>query len=81
MLCGGFLIYALFLTFDISPKKQVIYSGILGIIYAITDEIHQLFIPGRSGEFKDVCIDAIGVWIGICFLLLVVKIVENFKMQ
>lgn len=33
--------------------------------YAATDEVHQLFIEGRSGELKDVCIDSTGAVIGI----------------
>ncbi len=38
---------------------------IMSIIYASTDEIHQLFISGRSGEMKDICIDTIGAFIGL----------------
>jgi len=79
MLHGGFLFYALFLTYTMSAKKQVLFSGGMGIIYAITDEIHQLFVPGRSGKLEDVLIDTIGVWIGICVLLFFVKIIEIIK--
>jgi len=39
--------------------------------YAGTDELHQLFISGRSGQISDVCIDACGVVIGICAVMLV----------
>ena len=42
---GGFLFYGLFLTFKIKPNKRVILSGFLGIVYAISDEIHQAFVP------------------------------------
>ncbi|GIN13584.1 hypothetical protein J26TS2_34510 [Shouchella clausii] len=34
-------------------------------LYAVTDEIHQLFIPGRSGQFTDVLIDTAGAAAGI----------------
>ena len=47
-MAGGFLFYGFFLTFNISAKKQVIFAGILGIFYSITDEIHQLFVPRKS---------------------------------
>ena len=33
-------------------------------LYAVTDEIHQHFVPGRSGEITDVLIDSIGCLIG-----------------
>src|SRR5699024_7627341 len=29
-------------------------------LYAMSDEFHQTFIPGRSGEFRDVMIDSLG---------------------
>lgn len=34
-------------------------------LYASIDEIHQLFVPERSGQIKDVLIDAIGIGIGL----------------
>ena len=37
----------------------------------MTDEIHQLFISGRSGEIRDVCIDSLGVITGIIILLII----------
>ena len=40
-------------------------------IYACTDEFHQLFVPGRSGQFTDVLIDTAGGLIGlVCILIL-----------
>ncbi len=40
---------------------------LFGIAYAFSDEIHQLFVFGRSGRFSDVLVDAIGLLIGIFF--------------
>ena len=37
------------------------------VLYAITDEIHQTFVPGRSCELRDVCIDAAGALAGLLF--------------
>lgn len=42
----------------------------LGALYAMTDEFHQLFVPGRSGELRDVCIDAAGVLCGVVVMRL-----------
>jgi VanZ family protein len=36
-----------------------------GVLYAVSDEIHQLFVPGRAGQIRDVLIDACGVFVGI----------------
>lgn len=39
--------------------------------YAGTDEVHQLFVPGRSGQIGDVCIDSGGALAGIGIVLLI----------
>lgn len=35
------------------------------ILYAISDECHQLFIAGRSGEVRDVLVDTSGALVGL----------------
>jgi VanZ family protein len=43
-------------------------SGIavaLGTLYAVSDEVHQAFVPGRLGSPLDVAIDAAGVVCGV----------------
>ena len=50
---------------DYKIKKYIFLSIIFCIIYACTDELHQLFIPGRSGNIIDVAIDTLGSIIGI----------------
>lgn len=45
---------------------------LLTLLYAVTDELHQLFVPTREGRLRDVIIDAIGAmtaWIFIRQLL------------
>ena len=37
----------------------------LGVLYAVSDEVHQAFVPGRLGSPLDVAIDAAGVAVGI----------------
>jgi hypothetical protein len=37
----------------------------LGVAYAISDEVHQHFVPGRRGAPLDVLIDAVGVGLGV----------------
>lgn len=45
-------------------------------VYAATDEIHQLFVAGRSGRFTDVCIDGLGAALGIFVFILFVRVVR-----
>jgi len=40
---------------------------LLCVLYAVTDEIHQHFIPSRSMEFADLISDGLGAFIGQIF--------------
>ena len=55
------LVCMFFSTYNISCIKVIIYSFILCFLYACSDEIHQLYVPGRSGNIKDVFVDSIGI--------------------
>ena len=37
----------------------------LGVAYAVSDELHQSFVPGREGSPVDVAFDLVGVVIGV----------------
>ena len=50
---------------DSKIKNIFIIAILLSILYSCTDEIHQLFISGRSGSIIDVMIDSIGIILGI----------------
>lgn len=39
-------------------------SVLVAVAYAVTDEVHQLFVPGRSGRITDVLIDGAGAVVG-----------------
>lgn len=53
-------------------KNIIFYSIVISFLYAGSDEIHQLFVSGRSGQFKDVCIDMLGAIAGtFCFIFLI----------
>jgi VanZ family protein len=51
-------------------KKSPLDALLISVAYAFTDEIHQLFVPGRSGLLRDVAIDSTGM---IISSLLIVK--------
>ena len=44
-----------------------------GTIYAISDELHQYFVPGRSCEVRDMCIDSAGVAVGCIICMIILK--------
>ena len=70
----GLLLMGLLSTYKIKENWRMILSILLGMIYAASDEIHQSFIPGRSPKITDVCIDTLGVILGILLILLAIKI-------
>ncbi|MFQ8661849.1 MAG: VanZ family protein [Clostridia bacterium] len=74
----GFLLMALFSTYEnIKRKYQIYISAIIGILYAISDEIHQSFTPGRGPKITDVFIDSLGVFFGMAVILLIVEIINR----
>ena len=42
-------------------------ATVAGVIFAVSDEWHQTFVPGRSGQLTDVLIDSMGCVAGIVF--------------
>jgi VanZ family protein len=65
---------AALLQHSLDMKRRFVLALGISIIYAITDEVHQLFVHGRGGQFSDVCIDAGGALIGVLLVLLVHKL-------
>jgi VanZ family protein len=48
-------------TFNLSPLLLFVYPAGLSLLYAASDEIHQLFTPTRVCSFRDVLIDSFGI--------------------
>ncbi len=58
---------------------KVFSSLLLSVLYAVSDEYHQTYILGRSGEIRDVIIDSLGAVIGILIVLVIYKIFKAIK--
>lgn len=60
-------------AYYIISKNKICFplSVLIGVLYAVSDEIHQLYVPGRSGEVRDVLIDSSGVLLG-CFIVFLI---------
>ncbi len=68
----------LLLFIRLTVMSRFLLAWIAGIAYSITDEFHQLFVSGRSGQLTDVLIDGSGVLLG-CIVILVVCMLYSFK--
>jgi len=61
----GALVMNAMKTSKVPKFKAFIMSAILCILYAVSDEVHQFFVPGRGAQVTDVLIDSIGAISGI----------------
>lgn len=75
----GIFIMGFMNTFIISQKKKILFSFLFGIIYAITDEFHQLFSSGRTAKILDVVIDTLGVGFGILIISVIIYLIKRKK--
>lgn len=64
----GILIMSCSETYKCKDQKKIAVSLIIAFAYAVSDEIHQRFVPNRSGEIRDVIIDTCGAFLGIIFV-------------
>jgi len=63
--------------FLILKKIPWLFTIIIVACYAAFDELHQLFIPGRSCDIKDWIADMIGVSIGVVLMALTIFIFDK----
>lgn len=62
-----FLIYNAVKEYE-DIKRKALLSVIITICYAVSDEIHQYFVPGREMRILDIIIDSTGAMIGVIFI-------------
>ena len=79
---GGFLVPAAkeWMAVDTTPvpvAKERITAWLAGTMYAVTDEIHQFYVPGRSCELRDIGIDSCGVLAGVLVVSLLMRSKER----
>ena len=74
-----FILGILVLNFinEFKIDKKIVVSILICFILASFDELHQLFIPDRTGRLLDVFIDMIGDSLGI----LILSLIKNHKKQ
>lgn len=63
----GFFVLCVLKEFLGVNMKIILLAIFLTFLYACSDEIHQLFVEGRSGQVTDVLLDTVGATVG-CWL-------------
>lgn len=73
----GFFIMIYMNIIKCNYKIKLIVTMLIGTSYAISDEIHQMFIPERTAKVFDVIIDTFGIFIGIYISNIIIKIYKK----
>lgn len=63
----GILVIRVLKDYNTMSNKLCIIGIIICMLYATSDEVHQIFVSGRSGEVRDVLLDTSASCISICF--------------
>jgi VanZ family protein len=71
--------YAILGFLVVYPLSKIPISILVSYLYAITDEIHQNFTPGRGPKFSDTLIDLVGITIGVFIFKLLLKYLKKRK--
>ena len=75
----GFLTMCTCETFKWQRVYKFDFSTMFAFVFACSDELHQRLVPGRSGEFADVCLDTVGAMIGVLIVLAIALICVQIK--
>ena len=75
----GLLIHNVIKEYKLTAKRTVFLSIVSALTYASFDEIHQLFVAGRSGELRDIIIDTTASALGIGLFYLIYHVRSTRK--
>ena len=81
----AYFVLTIFLTFalkfqnrrEIIRIKYLLVSFIITVIYSTIDEIHQVFIPGRSAEIWDWLANLMGILLGLALIRWIINRYES----
>ncbi len=73
--CLSFFVNNLF----VAKKEKLcpVIACTLSFIYAVTDEIHQIFVPGRACQFQDMMVDLAGIISGMAVYVVIYALVKK----
>ena len=75
----GILIHNVVKEYKLTAKRTIFLSMVSALVYATSDEIHQIFVAGRSAEIRDVIIDTVASAVGIGLFYLIYRARSNRK--
>ena len=76
---GFSLIGSSHFNYKIKYKYKDVFYILFGLFYAIFDEVHQYFVPGRAMKIIDILIDFSGIIFGAIIFYLIIIIKNKIK--
>ena len=64
---------AVYVTWFLKITPIIAFLGT--VLYAITDEIHQIFVPERAFQISDILVDSTGALIGVIASFIILKVI------
>ena len=66
-------------TWKFTVLKRSIISTAFSLLYALSDEIHQIFIVGRACRAFDIFVDSMGIITGLVFCIALLNIYKYIR--
>lgn len=77
----GFFLFGAYVTDKEKWRKCAIYAFLTAVLYAVTDEMHQYFVPGRACMVTDVGFDSVGAFVGCMISVFLFVKMLNWKVR
>ena len=75
----GTLVTGTVFSFGLRGKRAALTAEGVGVLYAASDEFHQLFVPGRGSQVTDVLIDASGFAVGVAAAFVIFWMICRYR--
>lgn len=75
----GTLVTGTVFSFGLRGKRAALTAEGIGVLYAASDEFHQLFVPGRGSQVTDVLIDASGFAVGVAAAFVIFWMICRYR--
>ncbi len=77
---GALATIAVFTFKNGSIYLKILEATLFSVFYAVSDEVHQYFVPGRACRISDVCIDFVGSICAIVLATIVILVLKKHKL-
>lgn len=75
----GFLMYNVFYSFNVKLAPVVSVSA--SLLYALSDEIHQYFVPQRAFQLFDLSVDLGGIILGTVIIYIAFRLINKISLK